>query len=55
MNSAQQQGEISELYDIQSKAQFLVSTMYGIRITGKLTRDRRVLENVMNETLSTLH
>lgn len=54
LRAAQQQGEISEHHDIQSKAQFLVSTMYGIRITGKLTRDRGVLENVMNETLSTL-
>jgi len=54
LTEAQSQGEIAAHVNIKAKAQFLLNALMGIRITGMIHRDRRVLENIMEETLSVL-
>ena len=54
LTEAQSQGEMGENVDLEAKAQFLMNSLMGIRITGMVTRDRIVLENIMREALYTL-
>jgi len=51
---AQSQGEIEANVNINAKAQFLFNALIGIRITSMVKRDRQMLENIMEETLTAL-
>ena len=48
------QGVLNDSIDIEAKAQFLMNSLMGIRVTGMVTRDRQTLENIMRETLAGL-
>jgi len=54
MVRAQQSGEISAERSAVQLARFLVSTMNGLSVTAKATRDRKILNDVVEVALSAL-
>ena len=50
----QQSGEIAPKHDITALARYLTNAMFGLRVTAKTTRDRELLEGIVNTTLSVL-
>ncbi|MBC7807673.1 MAG: TetR/AcrR family transcriptional regulator, partial [Akkermansiaceae bacterium] len=54
IRAGQQQGEIPPAKDPQAIAEFLLNAVHGLRVTGKTTQDRRMLENIVNLALSVL-
>jgi TetR/AcrR family transcriptional regulator, transcriptional repressor for nem operon len=51
---AQADGEIAADRPVIPLARFLVSTVNGLGVTAKATRDRKVLEDVVEVALSAL-
>lgn len=51
---AEEDGEIAPNQDLEKLAQYLVSALYGLRVTAKVNHDRDMLENIVNVTLSVL-
>ncbi len=51
---AEQDGEIEAGQNLTALARFMVNTMFGLRLTSKITNDRRVLEDIMNSALLAL-
>lgn len=54
VRTGQKQGEIPLSKDPQALAEFLLNAINGLRVTGKTTQDRRMLENIVNLALSVL-
>lgn len=54
LTQAQQMGEISNDIDTLSVAQSLTVTFFGIRVMAKMNPDKRVLTNVVNNSLAFL-
>lgn len=54
MVRAQQSGEISAERSAVQLARFLLSTMNGLSVTAKATRDRKILNDVVEVALSAL-
>ena len=54
MVRAQQSGEISAERSAVQLARFLLSTMNGLSVTAKATRDRKILNDVVEVALSVL-
>lgn len=54
IRTGQRQGDIRTTNDPRAIAEFLMNTIQGLRVTGKTTHDRRVLENIVNLALSVL-
>ena len=50
----QRTGEIRLERDITSLANYLTNAMFGLRVMAKTTRDRQVLEGIVETTLSVL-
>lgn len=50
----QQTGEIAQNHDINALARYLTNAMFGLRVMAKTTRDRKVLEDIVNTTISVL-
>ncbi len=50
----QQTGEIAPKRDITALARYLTNAMFGLRVTAKTTRDRELLEDIVDTTLSVL-
>jgi TetR/AcrR family transcriptional repressor of nem operon len=50
----QKQGEIKARRDLRAVARFLYSSLHGLHLMAKATRDRKALEDVVNVTLSVL-
>jgi TetR/AcrR family transcriptional regulator, transcriptional repressor for nem operon len=50
----QKAGEIKGRRDLRAVARFLYSSLHGLHLMAKATRDRKVLEDVVNVTLSVL-
>jgi TetR/AcrR family transcriptional repressor of nem operon len=46
LTAAEQRGELSPKADVNALAQFLTSSIQGLRLVGKANPDREVLENV---------
>jgi TetR/AcrR family transcriptional repressor of nem operon len=53
--TAQEMGEITPNRDLIALARFLTNAMFGLRVTAKTTRDRVILEDIVNSTLSILN
>jgi TetR/AcrR family transcriptional repressor of nem operon len=53
--AAQEMGEIPPNRDLIALARFLTNAMFGLRVTAKTTRDRVILEDIVNSTLSILN
>ena len=51
---AQQSGEIVSQHSPLQLARFLINTMNGLSVTAKATRDRKVLDDVVNVALAAL-
>lgn len=54
VRAGQQQGEICPDKDPLAIAAFLVNAIHGLRVTGKTTRDRNMLESIVDLALSVL-
>jgi len=54
LREAVAQGEITEDKDPVALARFLVNALHGLRVTSLATRDRAVLQNIVEVTLSVL-
>lgn len=52
---AQNMQEIRQTLDLRATARFLLSTIRGMRVTGRLTHDRRVFEDIAETALTPLH
>ena len=46
--------EIKKGLDLRTKAQFLVNSFFGLRISGKINPDRLFLNNIVESTMSVL-
>jgi TetR/AcrR family transcriptional repressor of nem operon len=53
--AAQEMGEITPNRDLIALARFLTNAMFGLRVTAKTTRDRVILEDIVNSTLFVLN
>ena len=47
-------GEINQDVDAKSVSQFLVSSFFGLRVSGKVNPNQNFLENIVNTTISVL-
>lgn len=54
LNEARKAGEISDEHDLLALARFLYNSMHGLRVMARATSDRKVLQDIVNVTLSTL-
>ncbi|WP_319419766.1 TetR/AcrR family transcriptional regulator [Pleurocapsa sp. FMAR1] len=54
LSKAQAKGEIKSDRDLVSMAQYLTSSLQGLRVIGKVNRDRRTLNNIVDVILSVL-
>jgi len=54
LKHGQEQGEISEHYDIKGLSKFIHNSLVGIRVLAKTTDDKKELETIIDLTLSTL-
>ena len=54
LKNAQTQGEIDSNTDIEALSNFFICILQGLRVMGKVTPDRQVLEQIVNTTLSVL-
>ncbi|RMA90128.1 TetR/AcrR family transcriptional regulator [Priestia megaterium] len=54
LKHGQEQGEISEHYDIKALSKFIHNALIGIRVLAKTTNDKKELETIIDLTLSTL-
>ena len=50
----QQRGEINAGHDVGALAEFLANSLFGLRLTAKLVRDRDILLQVVETTLRAL-
>lgn len=55
LSIAREMEEVSAKLDLRATARFLTNAMYGLRVTAKTVRDRAILEDIVNTTLSVLH
>ena len=54
LKNAQAQKEIDASADIEAISYFLICTLQGLRVMGKVNPDRQILEQIVNTTLSVL-
>ena len=54
LRRGQEQGELSAVRDTRAVARFLYSSLQGLLLLGKATRDRQLLSDVVKVTLSVL-
>lgn len=55
IREAQHQGEIGQERDAYALASFLLNTIHGLRITGRATQDRQLMDRIVQVALSTLY
>ena len=49
------EGELKHVRDLRAVARFLCSSLQGLALMAKATRDRKTLEDIVKVTLSVLH
>lgn len=54
LRRAQETGEIAQEIDIQATARFLLSTIRGMRVTGRMSHERTVFEDIAKAALEKL-
>lgn len=54
LQRGREQGELSAVRDTRAVARFLYSSLQGLILLGKGTRDRQLLTDIMKVTLSVL-
>lgn len=54
LRNAQTKGQISQSKDIQALANYLTSSLQGLRVLGKVKRDRQTLENIVEIIIASL-
>ncbi len=55
LQRGREQGELSAVRDTRAVARFLYSSLQGLILLGKGTRDRQLLTDIVKVTLSVLH
>ena len=55
LRRAQQYDEIPQNLDLRATARFLFSTLHGMRVTARMTRERRIFEDIASTALSALN
>ena len=55
LTNAQAQGEIKSDRNLEAMAQYLTSNLQGLRVMGKVNRQRKTLDNIVDVILSVLN
>lgn len=55
LNRAQKQGELDPDRDLDAIANYLTSSLQGLRVLGKVNRDPKTLKGIVDVILSVLH